>query len=49
MPSQRKKGLKLIGAFVPDATYKALKAAAKKRGLPMAELVRELIQKYLGK
>lgn len=49
MPSQRKKGLKLVGAFVPEADYKKLKAEAKRRGMTVADLVREKIAEYLQK
>ncbi|HEY2343841.1 MAG TPA: ribbon-helix-helix protein, CopG family [Chthoniobacteraceae bacterium] len=49
MPSQRKKGLKLVGAFVEESTYKALKTEAKRRGLSLAELVRQLIQNHLAR
>ena len=49
MPSQRKEGQKLVGAFVPEETYKALKKEAKRRNLTLADLIRELIAEYLEK
>lgn len=40
MANQRKKGLKMIGAFVDEKVHKALKAEAKRRGITLAELLR---------
>jgi hypothetical protein len=44
-----KKGLKLAGAYVGEETYKRLKAEAKRRGMALADLIRQLIQEYLNK
>ncbi len=49
MPSQRKKGLKLVGAYVDEDVYKALKAEAKRRDIGLADLIRQLIQQHLKK
>lgn len=40
MANQRKKGLKLVGAYVTEKVHKALKAEAKRRGITLAELLR---------
>ncbi|MEO6052855.1 MAG: hypothetical protein ABIP97_02480 [Chthoniobacterales bacterium] len=47
MPSQRKKGLKLLGAFVTEDVHAAFNKKAESRGLDAAALLRELIEKYL--
>lgn len=44
MPNQRKKGQKLIGAFVTEQTLARMKAEAKKRGITVSELVRQLLE-----
>lgn len=43
MANQRKKGQKLIGAFVTEKVHKALKAEARRRGITLADLLREEI------
>ena len=47
MPNQRKRGKKLVGAFMPEAEKKMLEAAAERKGLTLADLVRQLIDKHL--
>lgn len=47
MPSQRKKGLKLLGAFVTEKQHADFSKKAKARGKDNATLLRELIERYL--
>ncbi len=49
MANQRKKGLKLVGAFVDEKVHKALKAEAKRRGVTLAELLRCEIAEIIGR
>jgi predicted DNA-binding protein len=49
MPSQRKKGLKLLGAFVTEEEHKRFNELAKSRGKNAAEMLRDLIEKFLSK
>ena len=49
MPSQRKKGLKLLGAFVSEEEHKRFNELAKSRGKNAAEMLRELIENFLSK
>jgi hypothetical protein len=48
MPNQRKKGQKLIGAFVREETHKRMKAEAKRLGVTVSELVRRLLEEKNG-
>lgn len=41
--------MKLVGAYVPDETHKALKAKAKKKEMPVTDLLRAMIAEYLDK
>jgi hypothetical protein len=47
MPNQRKKGLKLIGAYLPEREVNHLADEAKRRGLNSADLIREQLAEYL--
>jgi hypothetical protein len=47
MPSQRKKGLKLAGAYVSEKTWKALRDEAKRQGVTVADLIRAEIAKLV--
>lgn len=47
MPNQRKAGLKLVGAYLAPRERAQLKAEAKRRGLTVADLVRELVKEYI--
>lgn len=47
-PNQRKKGKKIVGAWVEPALYDAVKKKADETGVPMTEVMRNLIEEYLN-
>jgi len=47
MANQRKEGKKLIGAYLEKPQRERLKAEAKRRGITVADLVRESISQYI--
>jgi len=47
MPSQRAKGIKLIGAYVTNEEHAVFVKLAKAKGLTAADLLRKLVQKFL--
>jgi predicted DNA-binding protein len=48
MANQRKEGKKLIGAYLEKPQRERLKAEAKRRGITVADLVRDSINEYIG-
>ena len=47
MPNQRKKGLKFVGAWVPNALRNDLVALAKAEGRDVTSLLTELLAQHL--
>ena len=47
MPNQRKKGLKLVGAYLDSEEYQAFVKQCKQSKKNKADAVREAIKKYL--
>jgi len=45
MPNKRKKGMRLIGTYIPAADKAEFERLAKLRGLKPAELLRELVRR----
>jgi hypothetical protein len=41
-------GMKHVGAWVPEATHTELKVAAARAGVPMAELLKKIVEDYLN-
>ena len=48
MATQRNPDKKLVAAFVPVKTKKKFEAAAKKRGMTVSDLLRQLINKTVS-
>ena len=46
-PNQRKKGKKIVGAWVEPELYNDVKERAEEMGIPMTEVMRRLIDDYL--
>ena len=46
MPNQRKKGIKLMSAYVSGEQHKAMLEEARRRQMSLADLVREMINNY---
>lgn len=47
--NQRKKGQKLVGAYVSTKAHKAMEDEAKRRGITLAALLRELVDSIVEK
>ena len=48
MPNQRRKDLKRVGFWVSGSFKKRLEKEAKRRGMPVSDLIREMIGEELG-
>jgi hypothetical protein len=49
MPNQRKAGTRLVGAYLEAVDQERLVAEARRRGMTVADLVRELVKDYIGR